>query len=478
VKTAISAWLEPPHTGPGIYEREGWAPGQTGEREIEFTRTSGPSEPMEFQVKWSGNDTSFSSPATIRLPLKEPVKLPVKVAPEFPGVHSALLTLENPEVLGISYRVMNTVVAAETFRESDKFTLKKELRAPRPGSMELFFDVPPGVAALRVEVQAPKNTVQLVLTPPDGREDTVYVSPENTTQARSFAHPMPGVWAVLLTSRMDAFNFDEARPSPMLPTPVTLTASVVGVEVTPSVTGLEPVEPGTTRPVSLTVKNKYAAFTGAASAVPLAAASDTRGTLAEREQRVFPIDVPAGTARLAMQLSEVSDPDADLDLYLFDCTAKDCKPRRARVGPGAEEILSLDNPAAGSWKLVVDAARVPKGKTDFAYRDFLFHPKFGSLAVADGASSREAGATWETRGNLWVAERPAEGRRLCAVLPVTSDSIVAARQAGALDFSSFETWKVGGDPVPLGTAVVFLEGDIRGAGTASPPGAKAPGKPN
>jgi hypothetical protein len=64
------------------------------------------------------------------------------------------------------------------------------------------------------------------------------------------------------------------------------------------------------------------------------------------------------------------------------------------------------------------------------------------------------------------------------VLPVTSDSIVAARQAGALDFSSFETWKVGGDPVPLGTAVVFLEGDIRGAGTASPPGAKAPGKPN
>ena len=59
VKTVFSQWLSPANTGPGIYERGGWTAGQKGERKVTFTRHSGPSSPMDFQIQWQGNDGSW-----------------------------------------------------------------------------------------------------------------------------------------------------------------------------------------------------------------------------------------------------------------------------------------------------------------------------------------------------------------------------------------------------------------------------------
>ena len=56
INVAVGPYLKTPDHGPGIYEREGWRPGQSGQRTITFTRTSGRAEPVNYIVRWTGND--------------------------------------------------------------------------------------------------------------------------------------------------------------------------------------------------------------------------------------------------------------------------------------------------------------------------------------------------------------------------------------------------------------------------------------
>ena len=265
VRTVLAGWLDPPAQGPGLYEREGWKAGDTGERRIVFTRTSGTAGPKTFRVKWIGNDGTFSSPDTIVLPLRSPVELPVSIAPMEAGVHSALVSLELAGSAAPAYRLMTAVVAAERFETANKYTIKKEMRAPRPGATEVFFEVPAGVDAFKVELKAPKETVRMILYPPDSREDTVFQAPKDDVQVRTIASPAPGVWGVVLMDMRDAFKFDESRPTTLPPTEVTLTASVIGVSLTPPPAPPE-ASPGL-REISLGVKNRLAAFTGAIASI-------------------------------------------------------------------------------------------------------------------------------------------------------------------------------------------------------------------
>src|SRR5262249_40370651 len=56
VNTIISGFLATPNTGQGIYEREGWAAGDSATRTITFTRTSGGSGSVTYALNWVGND--------------------------------------------------------------------------------------------------------------------------------------------------------------------------------------------------------------------------------------------------------------------------------------------------------------------------------------------------------------------------------------------------------------------------------------
>jgi hypothetical protein len=453
VRTVLSPWLDPPNSGPGLYEREGWTAGDKGERRIVFTRRSGPSGPMSFQLSWIGNDGTFSSAASVVLPLGKPVEVPVSIAPAATGVHSALLSLESTEVLGPACRLMATVVAAERFDAAGKYTFTREIRAPRPGGAELFFDVPAGVDALKFELRAPKETVRLMLWPPDGREDTVFQVPKDDVQTRSIAKPVPGVWSVVLFDMHDAFKFDESSPPTLPKTKVTLSASLLGVSVTAPPE--EPAESGVARQIRLDAKNRLAPFKGSIASFPLATVRQTRETLGARQQRIFEISVPKGTVRLMLDLDDVSVAGSDLDLYLFDCTDKTCQPRLARVGPGARESMSLDTPAPGLWKAVVDAARVA-GPVSFTFRDYFLDPSLGALTVADGSAQRENDASWTAPASLWVAGEATEGRELVGVVAAAGEGIAGARLATTLDFGGGDLPKVGNDAIPLGLATIRL----------------------
>ena len=74
------------------------------------------------------------------------------------------------------------------------------------------------------------------------------------------------------------------------------------------------------------------------------------------------------------------------------------------------------NPAAGKWKVVVDASRAATPAT-FAYEDVIFNPAFGHVAVTDQPKDREIGARWSAKGQAWVASIP-PGREPFAAVQV------------------------------------------------------------
>src|SRR5581483_7207737 len=89
VRTRLSDLLATPNEGVGLYEREGWKPGDRGERTVTLTRTSGAAGPMTFSLAWQGDDGTFSAPQSVTLPLNHPVPVPIMIDARSAGAHSA-----------------------------------------------------------------------------------------------------------------------------------------------------------------------------------------------------------------------------------------------------------------------------------------------------------------------------------------------------------------------------------------------------
>ena len=89
--------------------------------------------------------------------------------------------------------------------------------------------------------------------------------------------------------------------------------------------------------------------------------------------------MPAGATRLDVAINNTSDPGADLDLFVYNAAG-------ALAGQSADgdsnESVSLANPAAGTYTVVIDGYSVPAGTTQYDYRDVFY-----SLSVAWRPSS-------------------------------------------------------------------------------------------
>ena len=421
VRHVYSHLLPTPHEGVGLYEREGWSVGDRGERTVTFTRTTGPKEPMAFSLSFTGNDGTFSIPASVTLPLDRPTPVTITIAPSTAGVHSALLTLDSPNVPGHAYRTLVTVVAAEPLAASNGFTIEKKTEVPRPAMRSFFYRLPEGAAALRVELDAPKRPVALAVVRPDtrnapgarivaartGRGGGQGASGEKVTYIVS--DPMPGVWEVKLTDVDDTRIFDAEqaeKPEPVPPTPATLTVSVLAAEVTVLDEGggsgrPDPGARSETRDLFIT--NRMAAFTGSAASIPMGSARRASPLIREKEQLAFELEVLPGSTALVVRALKPSDPGADLDVYVFDGTGE-----RVRTGGldgdlTGDETVIIKNPAAGKWKIVVDAPTVPTGSTTFEYQEVVFNPLYGMVGIADLPQERSVGARWSGKAHTWVS---------------------------------------------------------------------------
>jgi len=463
VRHPYSHLLPTPHEGVGLYEREGWVPGKRQERTIIFTRTSGPSQPMTFSLSWAGNDHgAFSAPLSVALPLNRAVPVTLAIKPPEYGVFTAHLTLDHPDVPGYAYRTTATVVAPEPLEAANGFTVRKSTKVPRPGMQSFFYQVPDGVSALKIDLGWTDRQVSLAVVRPDTRQnrgDVVIPGSRGVTHVVS--DPMPGMWEIRLGDIADTQTFDweqAKKEEPVPPTPATLTVSALAVDVRRVGEPEAEDAPGGVVDFDLSFTNGMAEFTGGALSTPMASARRELLEMAEREQRVFEVEVLPGSTALVARVSNLSDPWADLDLYVFDCTGERCNGSKVDADPVGDEWVHVQDPAPGIWKIVVDAPTVPAGRTELQYLDAIFNPAYGMVTVADLPQERAKSARWSARAHLWTAPAVHEpGRQPLAAVRVEGTGRSAGPAPGA-----------GGPQGPAQPAAPFLVGLVELRGSWAP----------
>jgi subtilisin family serine protease len=430
VNTILSGFLATPGFGVGINDREGVIAGQSYSRQYTFVRTDGPGGTKTYNLNWVDNDGTFSSAASIALPKNRPVTLSVAINPATSGVHSAILNLDDPSSAGIEYQTMNVVVAAEQFSAPNYAVTKTGNLGP--GQFHTyFFNIPAGTPAFKVDMTgggaAGAGAIRFLRWHPWGLGiDSNAVSncyngaPGGCTTgsptSRTVTNPQAGVWEVTVDAR---------RNSDAVSAPYTLTASILGASVSPNPDVIASATIGTPIARSYTITNLLGAFTGRAVGTSMGSAFRDTPSIAHHAQQTFDVTIPAGATSLRATIGSPSDPAADLDLFVFNCTTGPCVLAAQNADGDSEESVTIANPAAGLWRVLVDGFAVPAGTTTYNYVDVFFtSTPFGVVAVTDANALRPAGASWTVPGSVTVNAAPAAGRVLLGQVEVRTDANV------------------------------------------------------
>lgn len=392
VRTAVSSFLAVPNTGVGLFEREGWTAGMSGTRVVTLTRRNGVAGPMRFAITWAGNDGTFTAPSSVVLPLGTPQGLRIGISPRTNGPHSALLTLDNPAVPGHAYRMEATIVAAERFTAANHFSVKRTILVQRPGDRSIFVDVPAGVAALHV-TSTSKQDVRLIVRAPDSSDEGAVTPKSGVPGTITIDHPVPGVWEINSEATNDAFEYNALNPAPLPAASAEIEAEIYGATVAQSDSTAD----------RFAIQNRFAPLAIGAVTSALGSGISQTAMISDGEQQVYPIQVLPGSQRLIAQTMSL-DPKARIDLYLFDCTHPACAPEDKDTGWASSKRVTIANPKAGKWIVVVDALSIPSGRAQYEYTDLFTNPRFGTLAIADALQSRASGARWNVEASSWVAD--------------------------------------------------------------------------
>ena len=265
--TVLGSFLAIPNTGPGIYDRES----PSAIRQYTFTRTSGGGGAITYNVSWFGGDGTFASPATISLARNQPTTLNVTVNPATPGVHSAILRLDDPATAGVDYATLNTVIKSHDLSASPfSQTVSGDIDIAQ--QEHHFFRVPTGTPILKVDMTggstaagtgqmrflrwtpwglpADSNAVSNCYNPPAAAGCGT-----GSPTSRTVLDPIPGVWEVSVDARRSS-DADNA--------PYSVTASLLGATVSPDPDDIPSATIGTPLARSYTITNKFGAFTGRA----------------------------------------------------------------------------------------------------------------------------------------------------------------------------------------------------------------------
>jgi Subtilase family len=449
--------------GPGIYEREGWRPGQTGQRTITFTRSSGKGEPVNYYVRWTGNDGTFSSASNIRLPLNVPVSLSVTINAQTPGAHSAILNLDEYSGGKSIYQVMNTVVAADQFTQRENYTITRDGSVEYAGYTSYFFNVPFNTSAFKVEANIHEGTLRLRFMRPSGKEldqahdVPVRWLPEYQTRGRIdrvISDPEPGVWQVIVE------NQDLIAPGELTSKAqhgrFTLTSSVFGAETETSLTKLSVAR---TEQRQVRFINNFARFNGDYVAAPLGSAFSNRLSITQGEEPiVYEVDVPPGANMLMASIAGQSSARADVDLYLYFCAGNHCELEAYSTRSGTEERVRVSQPNAGRWKVVIDPVLIPSGMVTVDYTDVFTHSAFGSLTPLRGSASFSGSSSSNVNVAIKMGAGSTQNRRIVGLLQLMGREPATVRYEYSVATKRVEAVK---ERISLGEALLELGPGLR-----------------
>jgi subtilisin family serine protease len=423
VCTPLSDLLATPNRGTGIYNRcavgaGGQKVGEARKYTVRLTRTSGPNAAIKHNLKWRGAYGAFTSAGSVVLPLNKAVDVVVTATPAA-GANGGILRVDDPATSVIDFEVLNTVVTA-AHPTAPAYAMSVEGAVDRNSYTSYFVNVPAGAKALQVNLSgiATGSQTRFIAINPWGvpAESTSSLvcytnysdAAECKPQERAYENPIPGIWELEVESR---------RTSPSLSNPFELTARVQGVAVSPETLTLPSVTAGTPTPVTWTVKNQFGPVTVTGRGGPLGSSVSTRPTIADGAAQTYTVTVPAGSTRLDVSIGNTSDAAADLDL-----TVQFGGATVAQSADGdSEESVSIPNPAAGTYTVLVDGYEVPSGSTQYDYRDVFFSPALGQVTVPATPRTLANGATTTISGTVTATAPPPAGRSLFGEMEVVTD---------------------------------------------------------
>ena len=411
------------HELPGIYNRcasgeGGLQPGKTTTYTVTVTRTVGAPGNIRHNLTWIGNDGTFRSAGSVRLPLGQRVPIAVRVKGGS-GIHSAILRVDDPKTATVDYEVLNAVLVS-TAPAKPEFSVVNRGAVDLNGFTSYLVTVPEGAKALQVNLSgiATGSQTRFIANNPYGvpvestASTACYTNFSDAAackpQERSYADPMPGVWELVVESR---------RTSPSLSNPFRLTARIQGVEVDPEVVEVPSATVGTPTPVTWNLTNAFGPVTVHGEGGPLGSSVSSRSNVADGGTQKFEIVVPAGATRLDVAIGNSSDAGADLDLFLYrgdDLVAQ-------QADGDSEEAVSLVNPPSGTYTAEVEGYSVPMGTTDFDYRDVFYSPALGAVSAPAANISLAYGGKASISGSVTANAAPAAGRQLFGELLVVTD---------------------------------------------------------
>ncbi|MEH0938912.1 S8 family serine peptidase [Micromonospora psammae] len=435
VCTVLSEQLSTPNRGAGVYNRcasaeGGQRVGQSRTYRVTLTRTSGPAGTVQHNLTLRGNDGTFTAPKTVSLPLNRAVTVTVTAKAKTAGAHGALMLVDDPKTNAVDFEVSLVVVASVDTRKPN-YAFSAEGSVDRNGFTSYFVTVPPGAGALQVNLSgiATGSQTRFIAFNPYGVpvESTSSLacftnfSDANTCkpQERDYQNPIAGVWEIEVESR---------RTSPALNNPFQLTARIQGVAVEPAVVELPTVDAGEATPVTWNLTNTFGPVTVTGQGGPLSSVRNDRPTIAEGASQEFTVEVPAGATSFTARIGNPANAAADLDLYVFRGTT----PVGQAADGDSEEAVTIANPAAGTYRVVVEGYAVDGagGSTAYDYRDSFSAPELGTLSTAATPLTLAHGATGTLTGTVTAQSTPAAGRALYGELAVvTSEGAVVGRGA-------------------------------------------------
>jgi hypothetical protein len=326
VNTVLSKYFKEPDAGSGIYEREGWKAGQEGKRFITFIRKTGGKAPITYALRWIGNDGTFSSPSTVTLPFGRPVSLGVTIRAKTPGVHSAVLNLDEIDGLKAVHQAQTTIVAAEEFTSADEFKITHTATVEWMYGRSYFFYIPPNTPSLNVQMTIAMGNARMLLMRPSGDshyELTTYSANPCQYQTRgscsqAVMKPESGVWQVIVENKNTRGDSRFASPNHAT---FTMTAELHRA-------------PDPSNNINKEFTSSF--------------------TVNGPDLWTYDLDVKPGTKNLLGTIHNVSQMGADLDLYLFDCTTGECVLKDFSQRDNSDERVGVQEPAPGKWKVVVD----------------------------------------------------------------------------------------------------------------------------
>jgi hypothetical protein len=348
-----------------------------------------------------------------------------------PGIHSAILRLDDPATAGVDYSTLNTVIkpVADFTGPSFAQTVSGDIDIAQ--QEHHFFRVPAGTPAFKVDMtggSAAPGTGQIRFLrwtpwglPADSNAVSNCYNPPaaagcgtGSPTSRTAQDPIAGVWEVSVDARRSS-DADNA--------PYSITGSLLGATVSPDPDDIASATIGTPLARSYTITNQFGAFTGRAVGTSLGSARLGPFTIANHEVQTYTVVIPTGATQLRATIGSPSDPAADLDLFVL---RPDGTVAAQSADGDSEESVTINNPAAGTWTVVVDGFAVPAGSTSYEYVDvFRKTPSFGSVSVTDANALRPAGSSWTVPGSVTANEAPASGRVLLGNVEVrTSDNIL------------------------------------------------------